>query len=83
MQDADENKLCYTQVFQDYQAVVERSLEQRLSAAIPDFSMDTFIAVRLVYFLDITSCALRFKAVRCTRATRRGMCMEASIADSP
>ncbi|KAL3133711.1 ADP-ribosylation factor-like protein 2-binding protein [Trebouxia sp. C0010 RCD-2024] len=43
-EDADENKLFYTQVFQEYQAVVERSLEQRLSAAIPNFSMDTFIA---------------------------------------
>ena len=45
LQDADENKLIYTDIFQEYQAVVERSLEQRLAAAIPNFSMDTFIEV--------------------------------------
>lgn len=47
VQDADENKLFYTEIFQEYQAVVERSLEQRLSAAIPNFSMDIFIAVSM------------------------------------
>ena len=45
LQDADENKLVYTDIFRDYQVVVERGLEQRLSACIPDFSMDTFIQV--------------------------------------
>lgn len=45
LQDADENKLFYTDIFHDYQQVVEGSLEQRLSAAIPNFSMDTFITV--------------------------------------
>ena len=44
-QDVDENKLSYTDTFHEYQAVVERNLEQRLSAAIPDFSMDSFIQV--------------------------------------
>jgi len=44
-QDAEENKLSYTEVFHEYQAVVEKDLEQRLSAAIPDFSMESFIEV--------------------------------------
>lgn len=37
--------MSHTEVFQEYQAVVEKDLEQRLSAAIPDFSMESFIEV--------------------------------------
>ncbi len=49
-QDAEENKLSYTEVFHEYQAVVERNLEQRLSAAIPGFCMETFIQVGCMAF---------------------------------
>ena len=45
MQDDEENKLYYTDIFHEYQAVVEANLEQRLAAAIPCFSMENFIGV--------------------------------------
>ena len=55
LQDADENKLFYTDIFHDYQKVVEGSLEQRLSAAIPNFDMDTFIMVSMCAITGVSS----------------------------
>eukprot|EP00275_Glaucocystis_incrassata_P002323 EC125226.1.p1 GENE.EC125226.1~~EC125226.1.p1 ORF type:complete len:258 (+),score=48.00 EC125226.1:93-776(+) len=41
--DAEENKLIYTQVFAEYTLLVEGFLERRLIKAVPDFSMSEFL----------------------------------------
>lgn len=41
-QDTDENKLCYTQVFQEYCELLERTIITALTAAVPGFSLDVF-----------------------------------------
>eukprot|EP01001_Neometanema_parovale_P012371 NODE_8663_length_689_cov_24.681979_g8405_i0.p1 GENE.NODE_8663_length_689_cov_24.681979_g8405_i0~~NODE_8663_length_689_cov_24.681979_g8405_i0.p1 ORF type:complete len:183 (+),score=43.38 NODE_8663_length_689_cov_24.681979_g8405_i0:56-604(+) len=41
--DASENKLAYTTVFKAYNDEIENYLEQRLTAAIPGFSMEAFM----------------------------------------
>ncbi|XP_055011238.1 ADP-ribosylation factor-like protein 2-binding protein isoform X2 [Boleophthalmus pectinirostris] len=41
--DSDENKLTYTQIFNDYVDLLEKHLEQQLTERIPDFNMNTFI----------------------------------------
>lgn len=42
LQDTAENKLCYTELFQQYCSLVEGTIEAALSAAVPGFSMDEF-----------------------------------------
>ncbi|KAK7891149.1 hypothetical protein WMY93_023112 [Mugilogobius chulae] len=41
--DSDENKLLYTQIFNDYVDLLEKHLEQQLTERIPDFNMNAFI----------------------------------------
>eukprot|EP00878_Enallax_costatus_P032064 GHUV01035160.1.p1 GENE.GHUV01035160.1~~GHUV01035160.1.p1 ORF type:complete len:200 (+),score=85.64 GHUV01035160.1:300-899(+) len=41
-EDTQENKLCYTQLFQQYCSLVEGAIDAALTAAVPDFSMDEF-----------------------------------------
>eukprot|EP00933_Yihiella_yeosuensis_P055917 TRINITY_DN54887_c0_g1_i1.p1 TRINITY_DN54887_c0_g1~~TRINITY_DN54887_c0_g1_i1.p1 ORF type:complete len:219 (+),score=63.87 TRINITY_DN54887_c0_g1_i1:65-721(+) len=40
----DENKLCYTDIFNRYQALIEGHLEKTMAKAIPGFSMEAFLA---------------------------------------
>lgn len=40
---SEENKLCYTSIFQDYQKTIEGYLEAKLHEAIESFSMETFM----------------------------------------
>ncbi|KAM6936886.1 ADP-ribosylation factor-like protein 2-binding protein [Xenentodon cancila] len=40
--DSEENKLSYTQIFNEYVDLVEKQLEQLLMARIPGFNMNTF-----------------------------------------
>ncbi|XP_072291237.1 ADP-ribosylation factor-like protein 2-binding protein [Eucyclogobius newberryi] len=42
-EDSDENKLAYTQIFNDYVDLLEKHLEQQLTERIPDFKMNAFI----------------------------------------
>lgn len=39
---SDENKLCYTQIFKEYQSTIEAYLMNQLSKSISDFSMEFF-----------------------------------------
>ena len=45
LQDSDENKLAYTDVFTRYTQLVETNIERRLKAAVPDFDMTAFLTV--------------------------------------
>ena len=38
----EENKLCYMNIFKEYQTEIEGYLMQRLAEVVPDFSMDYF-----------------------------------------
>ena len=38
----DDNKLCYTVIFKEYQETIETYLMKKLDELIPDFSMDFF-----------------------------------------
>ncbi|CAG5958390.1 unnamed protein product, partial [Menidia menidia] len=41
--DSDENKLCYTLIFNEYVDLLEKHLEQQLIERVPGFNMNTFI----------------------------------------
>ncbi|XP_075325456.1 ADP-ribosylation factor-like protein 2-binding protein isoform X2 [Odontesthes bonariensis] len=41
--DSDENKLCYTPIFNEYVELLEKHLEQQLMERVPSFNMKTFI----------------------------------------
>ena len=41
----EENKLVYTSIFKEYTNTIEAHLTQELTKAIPDFSMERFIAL--------------------------------------
>jgi len=43
--DAEENKVEYTDLFQEYTALIEKTLDAQLQARIPGFSMKAFEAV--------------------------------------
>jgi ADP-ribosylation factor 2-binding protein len=38
----EENKLCYTSIFKEYQTEIEGYLMKRLAEDVPDFSMEYF-----------------------------------------
>ena len=38
----EENKLCYTNIFKEYQDQIEGYLMARLAQEVPDFTMDYF-----------------------------------------
>lgn len=42
---ADENKLIYTELFQQYVDLLEKMIEQKLTSAIPNFSMQEFLSM--------------------------------------
>ncbi|KAK9814103.1 hypothetical protein WJX72_000732 [[Myrmecia] bisecta] len=42
-EDTEENKLVYTQLFNQYTELIEQAIDTRLAAALPDFSMDEFL----------------------------------------
>ncbi|WIA32645.1 hypothetical protein OEZ86_003446 [Tetradesmus obliquus] len=44
-EDGDENKLCYTQLFEAYCELLEGSIQRALQAAVPGLSMDEFAAM--------------------------------------
>ena len=41
----EENKLVYTTIFKEYTNTIEAYLTQQLTKAVPDFSMERFIAL--------------------------------------
>lgn len=43
--DSEENKLIYTQLFEEYHTQLERVIESRLCAAVPGFSMSEFMGM--------------------------------------
>lgn len=45
LQDSDENKLIYTQLFQSYTELIEQGIEARLKEAVPDFDMADFLTL--------------------------------------
>jgi len=40
--ESEENKIIYTQIFNDYNLEIEKYLEQQLIAILPDFEMEAF-----------------------------------------
>lgn len=44
-EDAEDNKLCYTEIFNNYVSLIESALDQGLARFIPGFSMDAFQAL--------------------------------------
>jgi hypothetical protein len=45
LQDGDENKLCYMQLFEAYCDLLEGSIQRALQAAVPGVSMNEFAAL--------------------------------------
>jgi hypothetical protein len=45
LQDSEENKLIYTDVFNQYCTILESQLEKRLAAVIPGFDMVEFVGL--------------------------------------
>ncbi len=45
LQDSDENKLVYTELFERYCTLLESNLDAALSAAVPGFDMGGFIGM--------------------------------------
>jgi hypothetical protein len=45
LQDGDENKLCYMQLFEAYCALLEGCIQRALQAAVPGLSMDDLAAM--------------------------------------
>jgi hypothetical protein len=45
LQDADENKLCYMQLFEAYCTMLEGSIQRMLQGAVPGLSMEDFAAM--------------------------------------
>jgi hypothetical protein len=45
LQDADENKLCYMQLFEAYCAMLEGCVQRVLQAAVPGLGMEEFAAM--------------------------------------
>uniref|UniRef100_A0A3B4AUV1 ADP-ribosylation factor-like protein 2-binding protein n=2 Tax=Periophthalmus magnuspinnatus TaxID=409849 RepID=A0A3B4AUV1_9GOBI len=52
--DSDENKLTYTQIFNDYVDLLEKHLEQQLTERISDFNMNTFIPLLMERKEEVT-----------------------------
>lgn len=44
-QDSDENKLIYTELFEQYVSLVEQTIDTEMQEAVPDFSMQEFSAL--------------------------------------
>merc|ERR1712216_1037269 len=42
-EDTEENKLIYTEVFKNYADTIEGFLDQKITAAIPEFKMEKFV----------------------------------------
>jgi len=42
LEDTDENKLVYTEIFQSYTGTLEASMDEHLTGAVEEFSMEEF-----------------------------------------
>ncbi|XP_076803313.1 ADP-ribosylation factor-like protein 2-binding protein [Clavelina lepadiformis] len=53
-EDTEENKFIYTDIFQEYGAIIERYLEEQLRLRIPEFSMSKFASSLQAHKDEIT-----------------------------
>ncbi|XP_071403521.1 ADP-ribosylation factor-like protein 2-binding protein [Centroberyx affinis] len=53
--DSEENKLCYTPIFNEYVDLLEKHLEQQLMERIPNFNMSAFIDLLMQHKEEVPS----------------------------